>query len=55
MKREIKALVVETKEDDTLAVGHVDWAEPHQLSVVKEVQSAYFVGRFHYEIHTACT
>ena len=34
MKREIKALVVETKEDDTLAVGHVDWAEPHQLSEV---------------------
>ena len=55
MKREIKALVVETEEDDTLAFVHIDWAEQHQLSEVKEVQSAYFAGRFHYEIHTACT
>ena len=55
LKREIKALVVETEEDDTLAVVHIDWAEQHQLSEVKEVQSAYFAGRFHYEIHTART
>ena len=55
MKREIKALVVETEEDNTLAVVHIDWAEQNQLSEVKEVQSAYFAGRFHYEIHTART
>ena len=53
LKREIKALVTESEEDDSLAVVHVDWAEQHQLSEVKEVQSAYFAGRFHYEIHTA--
>ena len=55
MKQGIKAVVVETEEDDTLAVVHVDWAEQHQLSEEKEVQSAYFAGCFHYEIHTACT
>ena len=53
MKRELKSVVVETEEDDTLALLHNDWAEQHQLSEVKEVQSAYFAGRFHYEIHTA--
>ena len=53
MKREIKAIIVETEEDDNLALLHLDWAEQHQLSEVKEVQSAYFAGRFHYEIHTA--
>ena len=46
-------MVVETEEDDTHALLHNDWAEQHQLSEVKEVQSAYFAGRFHYEIHTA--
>ena len=53
IKREIKALVIETEENENLAVLHIDWAEQHQLSEVKEVQSAYFAGRFHYEIHTA--
>ena len=46
-------MVVETEEDDTHALLHNDWAEQHQLSEVKEVQSAYFAGRFYYEIHTA--
>ena len=30
----------------------IDWAEQHKLSESKEVQSAYFAGRFHYEIHS---
>ena len=53
MKREIKSVVVETEEDESLALLYNDWAEQHQLSEVQEVQSAYFAGRFHYEIHTA--
>ena len=53
MRREIKSVVVETESDENLGVIHCDWAEQHQLSEVGEVQSAYFAGRFSYEIHTA--
>ena len=38
--KETRDQTVETEEDDTLAVVHVDWAEQHQLSEVKEVPSA---------------
>ena len=35
-----------------MAVLHMDWAEQHKISEVKEVQSAFFVGKTTYEIHT---
>ena len=52
MKREIKAMKVEAEENGDLAVIHIDWAEQHKLIEIREVQSAYFNGRWHYDIHT---
>ena len=52
MKREVKAMKVETEENGDLAVLHIDWAEQHKLIEMREVQSAYFNGRWHYDIHT---
>ena len=52
IKCEIKAMILEALENGDIAVLHIDWAEQHKLSEIKEVQSAYFAGRFHYEIHT---
>ena len=39
-------------EDDEIAVLHIDWAEQHKITEVKEIQSAYFNGRYSYDIHT---
>ena len=33
-----------------MAVVHMDWAEQHKLSEIKEVQSAYFNGRWAYDM-----
>ena len=52
MKREVKAMKVEAEENGDLAVLHIDWAEQHKLIEMREVQSAYFNGRWHYDIHT---
>ena len=52
MKREVKAMKIEAEENGDLAVIHVDWAEQHKLIEMSEVQSAYFNGRRHYDIHT---
>ena len=52
MKHEVKAMVLQALENGQIAVVYCDWAEQHKLSELKEVQSAYFAGRFHYEIHT---
>ena len=30
----------------------MDWAEQHKISEIREVQSAYFNGRYYYDIHT---
>jgi hypothetical protein len=52
MKSEIKKVRIEASEDDDLAVLHIDWAEQHKLTEVKEIQSAFFNGRYAYDIHT---
>ena len=52
MKTELKKVRQEVKEDDEMAVLHNDWAEQHKLTEVKEVQSAYFNGRYSYDLHT---
>ncbi len=52
MKAEIKKVRIEASEDDDLAVLHIDWAEQHKLTEVKEIQSAFFNGRYAYDIHT---
>ena len=31
---------------------HIDWAEQHKLTEIKEIQSAYFNGRCGYDSHT---
>ena len=50
--REVKSEKLEAGDSEHLAVIHMDWAEQHKISEIKEVQSAYFNGRFYYEIHT---
>ena len=35
-----------------LADIHCDWAEQHKVTEVAEVQSAYFNGRYSYDLHT---
>ena len=52
MKNEIKKVRLEAMEEDDLAVLHVDWAEQHKLTEVKEIQTAFFNGRYSYDIHT---
>lgn len=52
MKQELKKVRNEAQEDEDLAVLHIDWAEQHKLTEVKEIQSAYFNGRYSYDIHT---
>ena len=52
MKMELKKVRMEVMEDDEMEVMHVDWAEQHKLTEIKEVQSAYFNGRYSYDLHT---
>ena len=52
MKQELKYVRLEALENADVAVLHVDWAEQHKLTEVKEIQSAYFNGRYSYDIHT---
>ena len=52
IKAELKKVRMEAMEDDDLAVIHIDWAEQHKLTEVKEIQSAFFNGRYAYDIHT---
>ena len=42
----------ECKECDGLACLHVDWAEKHQMTERREIQTAYFNGRYSYDLHT---
>ena len=50
MYMEQKAMKVESEQNDDMAVVHMDWAEQHKLSEIKEVQSAYFNGRWAYDM-----
>ena len=52
MKKELKKIRMEAMEDDEIGVLHVDWAEQHKITEIKEVQSAYFNGRYSYDLHT---
>ena len=52
MKAELKKVRQECKESDDLACLHVDWAEQHKITEIKEIQKAYFNGRFSYDLHT---
>ena len=52
MKTELKKVRQECKEYDDLACLHVDWAEKHELTEVREIQTAYFNGRYSYDLHT---
>ena len=52
MKAEIKKVRMEANEESDIAVLHIDWAEQHKLTEIKEIQSAYFNGRYAYDIHT---
>ena len=52
MKAEIKKVRMEANEESDIAVLHIDWAEQHKLTEIKEIQSAYFNGRYTYDIHT---
>ena len=52
MKKELKKVRLEVNEDPELCVLHIDWAEQHKVTEIKEVQSAYFNGRFSYDLHT---
>ena len=52
MKQELKKVRLDAQEEDDVAVLHIDWAEQHKLTEVKEIQSAYFNGRYSYDIHT---
>ena len=52
IKTELKEVRLEAMEKDDLAVLHIDWAEQHKLTEVKEIQSAFFNGRYAYDIHT---
>ena len=52
MKRELKKVRLEALEDAEVAVLHCDWAEQHKVTEIAEVQSAYFNGRYSYDLHT---
>lgn len=52
MKTELKKVRLEAKECDDIAVLHNDWAEQHKITEIKEIQTAYFNGRFSYDLHT---
>ena len=52
MKKEIKKVRLQALDNEELAVLHIDWAEQHSVTEIKEVQSAYFNGRFSYDLHT---
>ena len=52
MKKELKKVRLDAMEDNEIAVLHIDWAEQHKITEVKEIQSAYFNGRYSYDIHT---
>ena len=43
---------MEANEESDIAVLHIDWAEQHKLTEIKEIQYAYFNGRYTYDIHT---
>ena len=42
MKQELKKVRLDAQEEEDVAVLHIDWAEQHKLTEVKEIQSAYF-------------
>ena len=50
--KERKNSRMEAMDEADLAVLHVDWAEQHKLTEIKEIQTAYFNGRYCYDIHT---
>ena len=52
IKTELKKVRLEAMEQDDLAVLHIDWAEQPKLTEVKEIQSAFFNGRYAYDLHT---
>ena len=52
IKRELKKVRIEASLEDDIAVLHIDWAEQHKITEVKEIQSAFFNGRYAYDIHT---
>lgn len=52
MQAEIKNVRMEANEESYIAVLHIDWAERHKLTEIKEIQSADFNGRYTYNIHT---
>ena len=52
MKQELKKVRCDAQEEEDVAVLHIDWAEQHKITEVKEIQSAYFNGRYSYDIHT---
>lgn len=52
IKNELRQVRLEAMEEDDLAVLHVDWAEQHKLTEIKEIQTAFFNGRYAYDIHT---
>lgn len=52
IKNELKKVRSEANEKDDVAVLHVDWAEQHKLTEIKEIQTAFFNGRYAYDIHT---
>ena len=51
MKAEIKKVRMEANEEIDIAVLHIDWSEQHKLTEIKEIQSAYFNGRYSYDSH----
>ena len=38
--------------EDDLAVLHIDWGEQHLVTQIRDVQSAFFAGRYAYDLHT---
>ena len=52
LKNEIKKVRLEAMNEDDLAVLHIDWGEQHQVTEIREVQSAFFAGRYAYDLHT---
>ena len=42
IKAELKKVRLEAKECNEIAVLHIDWAEQHKITEVKEIQTAYF-------------
>ena len=52
IKNELRQVRLEAMEEDDLAILHVDWAEQHKLTEVKEIQTAFFNGRYAYDILT---